>query len=230
MLTGLAALITGGSRGIGLATARVLRDAGARVLIVGRDEARLRESGLDFVTADVTLEAEVERMVGMARQKFGAVPNIAVHSAGAFHLSPIAETTVASFDRQIAVNLRAAFLLTRAVLPAMLERGSGQIVHIGSIAGRRAFPANGAYSASKYGLRGLVEVLDAELRGTGVRTTLVEPSATDTELWDTIDRAAFPDLPARTAMLSAEAVAQAVLYAVSQPNDVAVPNLSVERS
>ena len=85
----------------------------------------------------------------------------------------------------------------------MLARGSGHVVTLGSIAGRHAFPHNGAYSALKFGVRGLHEVLDVELRGTGVRSTLVEPAATDTPIWDTIDFTLHPGLPPREAMLAA---------------------------
>jgi NAD(P)-dependent dehydrogenase (short-subunit alcohol dehydrogenase family) len=131
----------------------------------------------------------------------GAVPDIVVHAAGAFELAPLAQTSVTSFDRMVAVNLRAAFLLIRTFVPGMLERGTGHIVTIGSVAGRNAFPSNGAYSASKFGVRGLCAVLAAELRGTGVRATFVEPAATDTPLWDAVDMAGSPGLPPRSAML-----------------------------
>jgi NADP-dependent 3-hydroxy acid dehydrogenase YdfG len=120
--------------------------------------------------------------------------------------------------------------LIRAVLPGMLERGDGHIVTLGSVAGRVAFPENGAYSAGKFGARGLHAVLAAELRGTGVRATFVEPAATDTPLWDAIDRARHGGLPPREAMLAPSAVADAVLYAVTRPKEVAVPNILVERS
>jgi NADP-dependent 3-hydroxy acid dehydrogenase YdfG len=153
-----------------------------------------------------------------------------VHAAGAFELAPLAATSVAAFDRMVAVNLRGAFLLLHAFLPGMLQRGSGHVVTIGSVAGRQAFPSNGAYSASKFGVRGLHAVLAAELRGTGVRATFVEPAATDTALWDAIDRERNPDLPERAQMLSAEAVADAVLYAVTRPVATAIPNILVERS
>lgn len=229
-LAGLTALVTGGSRGIGLATAQSLQAAGARVLISARDVGRLQASGLDHVVADLTDAASLEQLARQAEQRLGAAPDITVHSAGAFALAPIAQTTIESFDRQLDTNLRAAFLLARAFLPQMLARRSGHIVSIGSIAGRLAYPANGAYSASKFGLRGLHAVLDAELRGSGVRATLIEPAATDTELWDPIDRETFTALPGRESMLSAAAVAQAVLYAVTQPAGVTVTNLSVERS
>ena len=127
-----------------------------------------------------------------------------VNSAGAFELAPIAETSVESFDRQMAVNLRAVFLLAHTFLPGMLERRSGDIVTIGSIAGRQAFAANGAYAASKFGVRGLHGVLQAELKGTGVRATLIEPAATDTGLWQAIDRREHTQLPEPGDMLSPE--------------------------
>ncbi len=118
----------------------------------------------------------------------------------------------------------------RAFVPAMRARGSGHFVAIGSIAGRQPFPANGAYAASKFGLRALHAVLDAELRGSGVRTTLVEPAATDTPLWDAVDRAANPGLPEPAVMLDPAAEAAAVLYAVSQPAGVSVQNVILERA
>ena len=192
-------------------------------MIAARDEARLRATGHDYVVADVSRAEEIDKL--LARN-----PDIVVHSAGAFTLAPLHETSIETFDQLLNVNLRAAFVLIHAVLPGMLERGSGHIVSIGSIAGRQVLPGNAAYSASKFGLRGLHAVLAAELRGTGVRATLVEPAATDTPLWRAIDRQKFQDLPPAESMLSPAAVAQAVLYAVTQPPEVAVPNLLVERS
>jgi NADP-dependent 3-hydroxy acid dehydrogenase YdfG len=149
---------------------------------------------------------------------------------GTFDLAPVAETDPAMFDRMIDGNLRGPFLVLRAFLPAMLEAGRGHVVTIGSVAGRVAFPGNGAYSASKFGVRGLHAVLEQELRGTGVRCTLVEPAATDTSIWDPIDPDSRPDLPSREAMLSAGAVADAVVYAVTRPPELHVPTIAVQRS
>ena len=208
--------------------------AGAELMLVARDERRLRAAaescGARYHAADVSDPIAVTDLVAMVRTTWRGAPDIVVNSAGAFALAPLAQMQLEDFDRQVAVNLRAVFLQVRAWLGEMLERGSGHIVTIGSVAGRKAFPANGAYSASKFGVRGLHEVLDLELRGTGVRATLIEPAATDTELWAGIDRSQHPDLPPASAMLSAEAVAQAVLYAVTQPPEVAVPVVGVERS
>jgi NADP-dependent 3-hydroxy acid dehydrogenase YdfG len=112
----------------------------------------------------------------------------------------------------------------------MRARKRGHIVTIGSIADRVAFPENGAYAASKFGLRALHEVLRAELRGSGVRTTLVSPGPVDTSLWDAIDTETRAGFTPRRQMLSTRAVADAVRYVVSQPDDVNVDELRLSRS
>jgi NADP-dependent 3-hydroxy acid dehydrogenase YdfG len=233
-LAGRHAVVTGASSGIGRAVAVSLAGAGARVLLVGRSAERLqaaaRDAGpdqCDVCMADVATEAGVDAVHAAATD---ADVDIVVHAAGAFELSAIADTDVADFDRILAVNLRGAFLLMRAFLPPMLSRRGGDFVSIGSISGRQAFPSNGAYSASKFGLRGLHAVLAAELRGTGVRASFVEPAATDTPLWAAIDRAVHPGLPEPAAMLPPAAVADAVLHAITRPRSVATPNIIVERA
>ncbi len=235
MLTGLTAVVTGASRGIGLAVARRFRAEGASVALIARGEAELRavaaEIGGIALPADIADHGAVQRLVVEIGEALGgAAPDILVNAAGTFALAPLAETDPVVFDQILAVNLRGPFLLARAFLPGMLARGSGDLVTIGSVAGRHAFPHNGAYSASKFGVRGLHAVLDAELRGSGVRATLVEPAATDTPLWDSIDFSLHPGLPPREAMLSAEAVADAVVYAVTRPPEVALRALAVERA
>jgi NAD(P)-dependent dehydrogenase (short-subunit alcohol dehydrogenase family) len=141
-------------------------------------------------------------------------PDILVNNAGLFGLSPAATLAPREFDRHLDVNLRAPFHLVRAFLPDMLERGDGTLVHIGSIAGRQAFPENAAYAASKFGLRGLHEVLCLELAGTGVVSLLVEPGPVDTNAWDPLDDRLGRDLPARVQMLRPETVAAAVVSAL----------------
>jgi NADP-dependent 3-hydroxy acid dehydrogenase YdfG len=123
------------------------------------------------------------------------------------------------------INLLAPFVLVHAVLPDMRAQGRGHIVTIGSVADRVVFPENGAYSASKFGARALHEVMRTELRGSGIRTTLVSPAATDTPIWDAVARAGEGRFPPRSAMLPSEAVADAVLFAVTQPERVNVDEL-----
>lgn len=233
-LRGSRALVTGASGGIGRACALRLAEAGARVAVNGRRARELDQLAAQIggvaVSGGLHGEQEVARIVEAVTRALDATPDILVNAAGAFRLAPIAETSPQTFGEHLAVNLSAPFLLIRAVLPEMLRRGSGHILSVGSVAGRQAFPNNGAYSASKFGLRGLHAVLDAELRGSGVRATLVEPAATDTPLWHAIDSSANPGLPAADAMLRPEDVADAVLYAVTRPPHVDVRNLILERA
>lgn len=228
-LAGRVAVVTGGSRGIGAAVVRGLAGRGARVIAIARSADALRAvadaAGAESVAADVSTPAGIALV---ARHLGDDVPDVVVHSAGAFALAALGQTGVDDFDRMIAVNLRAAFLLAREFLPKMTARGSGHFVSIGSIAGRLALPGNAGYAASKFGLRGLHAVLEVELRGTGVHATLVEPAATDTELWDAVDGAGY-DLPPREAMLDADAVADAVAYAITRPQGVNIPNLLIGR-
>lgn len=234
LLNGCPAVVAGGTRGIGLAIAQALHAAGADLLIAGRSADRARTAAeqlaADFCVADLTTETGIADLHNRAVARWGRGPDLLVNAVGAFALAPVHETSVESFDQQVAANLRAPFLLIRTFLPGMRERGRGHIVTIGSIAGRRAFANNGAYSASKFGVLGLHAVLAEELRGTGVRATLIEPAATDTPLWDDIDRASNPGLPHRENMMNPDAVAAAVIFAATQSPSVAVPNLIVERS
>lgn len=233
-LEGRTALVTGASRGIGLAVAQALAGSGARVAMVARSADELHAAaaevgGLAF-PADVTRAAEVDELAARVSVGLGGAPDFVVSSAGSFALAPIASTSPEEFDRQVEVNLRGPFLLMRAFLPAMLARRSGHLVSVGSVAGRTAFAGNGAYAASKFGLRGLHEVLAEETRGTGVRSTLLEPAATDTALWDPLDPDSRPDLPSRASMLRADDVARAVLYVLSQPEGVEVSLLALRGS
>ena len=231
-LQGKTALVTGASRGIGLAVARELVGAGAWVAMVARTAEPLTRAAAEIgghaIPADVSTPEGVHTLATYVGELLGDAPDLIVSAAGAFSLGWLHEAAPEDFDRQLAANLRGPFLLIRAFLPGMLRRGSGHFVTIGSVAGRAAFTQNGGYAASKFGVRGLHEVLRAEVRGTGVRATLIEPAATDTPLWDPIDPDARPDLPSRASMLRPEDVARAVLFAASQPPGVQISCIAVE--
>lgn len=232
-LTGRTVLVTGGSRGIGASVVEHLAGDGAQVHVLSRDPGPARgevaASGGELWPADLGDDQSVWSALDALQDRLGGAPDALVHCAGTFGLAPLAETSVADFDRHLSVNLRGAFLVIRALLPAFLERDAGRIVTLGSVAGRRAFPGNGAYSASKFGLRGLHEVLVEELRGTGVSATLLEPSATDTPLWDPVDPDGDPHLPDRAAMLLPGDVARAVAFVLGCPAHVRIPLLQIER-
>ncbi len=230
-LAGQRVLLTGATGGVGRAVASRLAESGAEIVLIGRRATPLaelaEELGGHAIAGDVTDPEFVESLPREVEKRWGAAPDVLINNAGAFTLASFAETDIETFAGLLAVNLRAPFELIRLWLPAMLARGSGHIVNIGSVAGRRAFAGNAAYCASKYGLRGLHEVLVEELRASGVRATWVEPSAVDTPLWDEIDPDGRPDLPSRDEMLEPGAVAEAVLFALMQPGGVSVEEVSL---
>ena len=230
-LRGLTALVTGASSGIGLATAEALAAEGASVAMVARRveplAAAAERIGGHAISGDVTSSDDVKRIRSTFARTLSGAPDILVNAAGFFSIDSLVETSTDAFDRSLSANVRGPFLILRALLPEMKERGSGHIVNVGSIAGRLAFPGNGAYSASKFALRGLHEVLAAELASSGVKTTLVEPASTDTSLWDELDPDSRDDLPDRAVMLRAADVARSIAFVVQQPAGVEISHLAL---
>ncbi|HZF67195.1 MAG TPA: SDR family NAD(P)-dependent oxidoreductase [Gemmatirosa sp.] len=234
-LAGRAAIVTGASRGIGRATAEALAAAGAHVALVSRSAealedlaARLRAAhgvAAHVVPCDVRDTAAVDAAVGRLRDALGGAPDVLVNNAGVFPLAPIAETSAVEFAATLDANLVAPFAFVRAFVGDMRARGSGHLVTVGSIADRMTFPENGAYAASKYGLRALHEVLRAELRGSGVRASLVSPGPVDTTLWDAIGPDERPGFTPRALMLRPEAVADAIVWVAAQPAAVNIDEL-----
>ena len=235
-LTGTTAVVTGASRGIGLAIARRLHDSGARVAMIARTAATLRAEAESLgpralpVTCDLANGAAVGRAVGTITDAFGGAPDVLVNNAGAFALAPVDALDPGAFATALDINLVAPFRLIHAFLPSMKGRHAGHIVTIGSIADRAIFPGNASYAPSKYGARALHEVLRAETRGSGVRATLVSPAQVDTPLWDAIDPDNREGFTPRAQMLRPEAVADAVVYALTQPADVNIDELRLSRS
>jgi NAD(P)-dependent dehydrogenase (short-subunit alcohol dehydrogenase family) len=230
-LAGRNAAVVGGSRGIGFAAAQALAAGGARVALLAREEGPLARAASELpgsaipIVCDVRDSPAVERATVQLVEAFGGAPHIVVCAAGVFPLAPVAETEPAVFADAVAANLIGPFLLVHALLPAMLARKDGHLVLIGSSADRSIQPGNGAYAATKFGARALWEALRLELRGTGVRTTLVAPGPTDTGLWDAHDADARPGLLPRRAMMRPADVGDAICYAVTRPAGVNVDEL-----
>lgn len=223
-LHGKLALVTGASRGIGLAVADELRAAGAHVVRLARS---LHDATADRQTdyqCDVTVPAQIERVVQRMLHELG-VPDIVVNNAGVFIIRHLEDLTAAELQQTLAVNLTGPFLVARALVPLLQKRGSGHLVTIGSVSDHVALPGSAAYAASKYGVRGMHEVIRAELAKSGVRTTLISPGPVDTELWDALDPDSKPGFTKRKDMMRAEDIAEAVLFAVTRAPRVDVTEI-----
>ena len=234
-LAGKVAIITGASSGIGEATARAFGDAGARVVLAARREQRLQEladevnrdgSKAIAVPTDVTDKEAVQRLVDKTLEVFARV-DILVNNAGIMPLSLLRKARVEEWDRMVDVNIKGVLYGIAAVLPIMLKQRSGHIVNIGSLAGRRPFPAGTIYSATKFAVRSISAGLRLELSPNDhIRVTDIEPGVVATELTNSIEdpevRKSFSERWDDRLPLSAEDVARAILYAVTQPEHVNV--------
>jgi 3-oxoacyl-[acyl-carrier protein] reductase len=188
-LNGQVALITGSSRGIGLAIARRLGRMGARVSLCARKKSDLENAASDLraagiealaVPTDVTRADEVSKLVSETQRSLGPV-DILVNNAGIGIFSPFYHQTDADWNSVLDTNLKSAFLTSRAVAPEMIRRKSGHIINISSLAGKSTF-ANGAiYCASKWGLLGLTGCMAEDLRAHGVRVSAICPGSVATE-------------------------------------------------
>lgn len=183
------ALVTGGSRGIGRATAMRLADMGAPVAICGRDaralertaaELRKSSSRVFAQIADVTQPAEIASLIGKVEETLGPI-SILVNNAGIGLFGPAHEKSEEDWDRVMSTNLKSVFLVSKAIIPSMLRQGRGDIINISSLAGRNTFAGGGLYCASKWGLQGLSGCMAEDLREHGIRVSVVCPGSVATD-------------------------------------------------
>ena len=226
-LKGATALVTGGSSGIGLAIAKTLIAAGAKVAITGRDQKRLTSAsgaiGAHPIHADVGQEADVVRSYAELFRSFDHL-DILVNNAGVGVLKPLVEMDLGSFERVFATNVTGAMLMTREAAKHFIQRKSGHIVNIGSTAGLRGAAKGTAYYASKFALRGMTECWRAELRPFNVRVILVNPSEVLTDFYAT---AGLPQDTQNPTKLRGEEIAQAVRSALEMDDRGFITELTV---
>ena len=223
-LEGKVVLITGASRGIGLAIARALDSEGAKLILAARNRGPLARAAAQIpgtvmsMPVDVTQPRDVKRLM-VAVQKQNHRLNVLINNAGVFTFKPFAKTTLEDWKRNLDTNLTSIFLTTQAALP-LLRRSRGDVVNILSISSRVAFPNCSAYTAAKFGAWGLTGVLRRELRSEGIRVTAVLPGMTETRMKNEFD------FPIRSEdLLQPEDVAAAVLSALVQPRRATVEEI-----
>jgi len=188
-LSGRVTLVTGGNRGIGKAIALRLASLGSAVAICGRDESTLGTTATELAAlgvpvhsqqANVTRAAEVSALVQQTESVLGPIA-ILVNNAGMGLFGPVQEKSEADWDTLLDTNIKSVFLASRAVIPGMIQRKSGDIINISSLAGKSVFAGGGIYCASKWALQGLSGCMAEDLRGYGIRVSTVCPGSVATE-------------------------------------------------
>lgn len=231
ILQGKTAIVTGASSGIGAAIAKGLAEEGANVVLVARRLEKLNEvkkeitestndeSKVVAIQADMSVQSEVEQLVKKAKTEVGSI-DFLVNSAGQMKTATVRSGEVEDWDQMIDVNIKGVLYGINAVLPSLVEQGSGHIINIASVSGFEVTKISTVYSATKYAVRAISMGLEKELAKTGVRVTNISPGMVDTELasnhkWE--DRK----------KLEAKDIANAVVYAVTQPDYVNVNEITV---
>jgi NADP-dependent 3-hydroxy acid dehydrogenase YdfG len=232
-IAGKVVVITGASSGLGEATARLLAAEGARVVLGARRAERIRALADELtgrggkalaVPTDVTDRDQVRRLVDLAVQTYGRV-DVMINNAGLMPQSLLEHLKVDEWDRMIDVNLKGVLYGIAAALPHMQRQRAGHIINVSSVAGHKVGPGSAVYSATKHAVRALSEGLRQEVKPWNIRTTVISPGAVATELPNTVTD---PDVAERVNKLyedigiPADSFARAVVYAMSEPEDVDV--------
>lgn len=219
-------LVTGGSSGIGLETARQLAQRGARVAICGRRASRVDEAahtiGAIGIHGDISIEDDVARIVKRVIAEFGDY-NVLVNNAGYGAFAPLAETRLSDMQRMFATNVFGAMLVARESARHFIERNGGNIINIASTAGQRGFAGGTAYVASKFALSGMTQCWRTELRRHNIRVMQVNPSEVQTEFF-TVAGDARP--PSARKLVSAD-IAHAIVSMLEMEDRGFVTDLTV---
>ncbi|QNW86590.1 SDR family oxidoreductase [Staphylococcus aureus] len=226
VLTDKVAVVTGAGSGIGEAIATLLHEEGAKVVLAGRNKEKLQnvanqlsQDNVKIVPTDVTKKEEVDELIKIAQQTFGGL-DIVINSAGQMLSSKITDYQVDEWDSMIDVNIKGTLYTAQAALPTMLEQSSGHLINIASISGFEVTKSSTIYSATKAAVHTITQGLEKELAKTSVKVTSISPGMVDTAI-----TAAYN--PTDRKKLEPQDIAEAVLYALTQPKHVNVNEITV---
>lgn len=237
---GKVVIITGASSGIGRASAELLAVNGAKVILSARRESKLKKiadtigKNATFFPSDVTQEDSMKKLVGFAKERFGRI-DVLFANAGIMPVGNLSQLKTYEWNDMVDINIRGVLNAVAAVLPEFIGQQKGQIIATSSVAGTRPIPGNAVYSGTKYFVKAFMESFRQESiqEGNGIRTTVIYPGAVQTELLESISdaniKSAVENIYEKVEIKS-ESVAEAVLYAVSQPDDVDISDLIVRPS
>jgi short-subunit dehydrogenase len=228
-LTGKRVLVVGATGGIGSNTAKLLASGGARLFLSGRKADRLSELagqiGVShdrlFIT-DITRESEVMEMAGRIREQEGGI-DILVNASGVGIIKPVEQLSVEEFTQTLQSNLVGSYILVKAFLPMMKEAKKGLIVNIPGVLGKVPMAGAAAYSASKYGLVGMMQSIREEVKRTEIRITNLFLGGVDSPFWDSIDLRVQ-----RERMIRSEEAARAVWFLCQQPESAVVSEMVLQ--
>ena len=228
-IEGKVVVITGGSSGLGEATAKLLAERGAKVMLGARREENLErlvseiedDGGVAaYRVTDVTSQDQVENLVAGAVEEFGRI-DVLVNNAGLMPLSPLDALKVDEWEQMVDVDIKGVLYGVAAALPKMREQHDGQFINLSSVAGHVVFPNSAVYSGTKFAVWAISEGLRQEV-GDEIRTTTISPGAVASELTSTIshEETAEGTNALYEMAIDADAVARAIAYAIEQPKDV----------
>ncbi len=218
-LDGKVALVTGAGRGIGKAIALALANSGCGVMLTARTFSQLAEVQREIerrggvgvaIAGDLTHDEDIDTIVTAIQKRFGAV-DILINNAGWGKRAPVVRASIADWDETFRLNLRAPMILAHRLLPAMIAKGEGAVINIGSVSGKTGEANGAAYAASKFGLIGFTQSLYEEVREHGIKVSVILPGFVDTPL---IPPNRQLD---RSKMIQADDIAQTVLYVLKSP-------------
>ncbi|MFE4709849.1 SDR family oxidoreductase [Paenibacillus sp. NPDC056722] len=235
---GKVVIITGASSGIGEATARLLAEKGAKLVLAARREERLQDIVQEikgaggeavYLKADVVSTEDMQKLAQFALEQYGRI-DVLVNNAGVMPVSRLNELRTSEWDQMIDVNIKGVLYGIAAVLPVMREQQAGHIINISSVAGYEISPTSSVYSATKFAVRAITEGLrQEESPSSHIRTTIIAPGMTETELLHTVNS---PEVQAMASHISNLAIspysiARAIAYAIDEPEDTGVNEIVI---